>query len=169
LDCVVAVRDLDTLAEVFVAGIRRPPFGNGESSEAKLSHLQVRLDRAGLSVSDLADVDVLDDKRVVTCAREKVSGRVSLEGRACTPAMLDTPRRRLERRARYGRWQSFPSDPTRFFEKVLPSVNRNGFVTKGKVVRCGIADREAPGRPRRAAPKLARPARALPRLPHRRA
>jgi len=137
--CVVAVRDhdgdLDALAEVFVDAIRSPVFGHREPSEAKLSHLhdlQARLDDAGLLASDLADADVLADKRITTRAREKVTGRIPLEGRACTPAMLDTPRRRLERRARYGHWTSFPSDPAPFFQKFRPTVERSDFVSKGK-------------------------------------
>jgi hypothetical protein len=137
--CLVAVRDhdgdLDALDDVFVEAIRKPAFGNGEPSEAKLSHLhdlRARLDAAGLTASDLADTDVLADKRLATRAREKVTGRIPLEARACTPAMLDTPRRRLERRARYGHWSSFPSDPTPFFEKFRPTVERSDFVTKGK-------------------------------------
>lgn len=137
--CVVAVRDhdrdLDDLAEVFVDAIRKPAYGNNEQSEAKLSHLhdlRARLDDAGLSASDLAGAAVLADKRITTRAREKVTGRTSLEGRACTPAMLDTPRRRLERRARYGHWSAFPSDPTPFFERFRPTVERKDFVSKGK-------------------------------------
>lgn len=137
--CVVAVRDhdgdLDGLAEVFVERIRRPTFGNGEPSEAKLSHLhdlQARLASAGMAPADLADADVLADRAITKRAGEKVSGRVSLEGRACTPAMLDTPRRRLEQRARYGHWSTFPSDPAPFFERFRPTVDRKDFVTKGK-------------------------------------
>lgn len=137
--CVVAERehdgDLDGLAEVFVDAIRKPAFGDGEPSEAKLSHLhdlQARLGLAGLATADLADAEVLADKRITSRAREKVTGRISLEGRACTPAMLDTPRRRLEHRARYGHWASFPSDPTPFFEKFRPTVERKDFVSKGK-------------------------------------
>jgi hypothetical protein len=137
--CVVAVRDhdgnLNALAEVFVDSIRRPGAGSRDASEAKLSHLHdlhARLDAAGLAPADLADAEVLADKRINTRAREKVSGRVSLEGRACTPAMVDTPRRRLVHRARYGHWPSFPSDPAPFFEKFRPTVERQDFVTKGK-------------------------------------
>lgn len=137
--CVVAMHDhegdLDALAEVFVEAIRKPAFGKGEPSEAKLSHLHdlcARLADASLTASDLADADVLADKRIIPRAREKVTGRISLEGRACTPAMFDTPRRRLERRAQYGHWSSFPSDPTPFFEKFRPTVERSDFVSKGK-------------------------------------
>lgn len=157
--CVVAVRDhdgdLDVLAEVFVEAIRRPAFGNGEPSEAKLSHLRdlhARLDDAGLTAWDLADADVLTDKRITSRAREKVTGRISLEGRACTPAMLDTPRRRLEHRARYGHRASFPSDPAPFFEKFRPTVERKDFVSNGKTfaiasrIEKRLADLDGPRR-----------------------
>lgn len=137
--CLVAVRDhdgdLDALADVFVDAIRDPIYGNSKPGEAKLSHLHdlaERLDRAGLGPSDLTDADVLADKRIATRAREKVTGRISLEGRACTPAMLDTPRRRLRRRARFEHWPTFSSDPDPFFEKFRPTVERKDFVTKGK-------------------------------------
>lgn len=137
--CVVAVRDhdgdLDALAEVFVEAIRKPAYGNGKQGEAKLSHfhdLRTRLDDAGLSASDLASDDLLADKRITNRAREKVTGRTSLEGRACTPAMLDTPRRQLDRRARYGHWSSFPSNPAPFFEKFSPTAERKDFVSKGR-------------------------------------
>lgn len=137
--CVVAVRDHDgdlgALAEILIESIRHPTFGNSGPGEAKLSHLhdlQGRLDSAGMVPADLADVDVLADKAISKRAREKVSGRVSLEHRACTPAMLDTPRRRLEHRARYGHWKAFPSDPAPFSEKFRPTVDRKDFVSKGK-------------------------------------
>lgn len=137
--CVIAVRDhdgrLDGLAQLLVAAIRNPTFGNSRPSEAKLSHLldlQVRLDAAGMNPADLADAQVLADKAISKRAREKVTGRVSLEHRARTPAMLDTPRRQLEHRARYGHWSTFPSDPAPFFEKFRPTVDRKDFVSKGK-------------------------------------
>lgn len=121
--CVITVRDhdgnLDGLAPLLVEAIRKPTFGNSGPSEAKLSHLddlQARLDAAGMSPADLADAEMLADKAISKRAREKVTGRVSLEHRACTAAMLDTPRRRLEHRARYGHWSTFPSDPAPFFE-----------------------------------------------------
>lgn len=75
--CVVAVRDhdgdLDALAAVFVDSIRRPGAESRDASEAKLSHLHdlhARLDAAGLTPPDLADADVLADKRISTRARE---------------------------------------------------------------------------------------------------
>lgn len=157
--CVIAVRDhdgrLDGLAPLLVEGIRNPTFGNSGPSEAKLSHLhdlQARLHAAAMRPADLADADVLNDKAISKRAREKVTGRVSLEHRACTPAMLHTPRRRLEHRARYGHWSTFPSDPAPFFEKFRPTVERKDFVSKGKTFsiasRLGkrLADLDGPRR-----------------------
>lgn len=137
--CVIAVIDhdgnLDDLAGVFVDAIRSRFRGGDAGGEAKLSHLhdlRARLAVARLAPSDLADAAALADKRIRTRARDKVSGRVSLEWRALTPAMVDTPSRRLAHRARYGYWPSFPSDPTRFFERLGLSNGSEGFVTKGR-------------------------------------
>jgi hypothetical protein len=55
-----------------------------------------------------------------------------VDGRAATPAMIDTPRRVLSRRARYGHWARFPSNPVRFFERFRPRIERKGFVSKGQ-------------------------------------
>lgn len=78
------------------------------------------------------NLDALGDKKILSRAREKVTGRVSLEYRACTPAMIDTPRRFLQCRARYGNWTAFPSDPARFFERFRATVDRKNFVSGGK-------------------------------------
>lgn len=52
---------------------------------------------------------LVGDKRVLARARKKVGDR-RVDGRAMTPAMVDTPRVRLVRQARYGRWSAFPVD-----------------------------------------------------------
>jgi len=126
--------DLDGLAEVIMAAIRGPELSGRSEAEAKLSHLwdlAARLDAASLSVGDLADGGVLGDKAVVRRAREKVTGRVSLEHRAMTPAMLATPRSRLCHRARFGRWAEFPSNPEAFYQRFRPIVERVGHTSKG--------------------------------------
>lgn len=97
-----------------------------------LHDLQARLADAGLTAGDLVDDAVLADKRIAARGREKVTGRIGLEGRAPTPVMIATPRRRLEQRARYGHWPEFPSDPAPFFEKFRPTVERVDHITKGK-------------------------------------
>ena len=137
--CVVATLDhdgdLDALADTFIDALRSHGNHDRGANEAKLSHLtdlRARLRDANLVAADLARPDLLADQKTTRRAREKVTGRVSLEGRACTPAMVDTPRRLLQQRARFGHWSSFPSDPARFFERFRPAVDRKGFVTKGK-------------------------------------
>lgn len=127
--------DLGALADVFVERLRSHRHVDRDANEAKLSHLtdlQARLSEAGLDAAEVADADVRADKTILRRAREKVTGRVGLEHRACTPAMLDTPRRRLQHRARYGHWSKFPSDPAGFFEKFRPTVERKDHVTKGR-------------------------------------
>ena len=96
--CVIAVRDhggdLDAFAQDFVDAIRKPGIYGRDGAEAKLSHLhdlQARLADAGLTAGDLADDEVLGDRGIAARAREKVTGRIGLEGRACTSAMIDTP------------------------------------------------------------------------------
>ncbi|MCC7077102.1 MAG: hypothetical protein IT198_08250 [Acidimicrobiia bacterium] len=137
--CAVAVvdhdGDLGALAGVFVEALRAHGLVERDANEAKLSHLadlRARLSGAGLDAADLADADVRADTRILRRAREKVVGRRSLEQRACSPAMIDTPRRRLQHRARYGHWTKFPSDPARFYEKFRSTVLRKDHVPKGR-------------------------------------
>lgn len=137
--CAVAVLDHDgdlgALAEAFVDRLRSPGSDQRGANEAKLSHLtglQHRLAESGLTPADLASSEVIADKTIIQRARNKVTGRINLERRARTPAMIDTPRHVLAHRARYGHWSDFPSDPTRFFEKFRPTVVRKDLVTKGR-------------------------------------
>ena len=103
--CVVATidhdGDLDALADSFVDALRSHGNRDRPANEAKLSHLtdlRARLREANLVAADLARSDLLADQKTTRRAREKVTGRVGLEGRACTPAMLQTPRRLLHHR-----------------------------------------------------------------------
>ncbi len=137
--CVVARLDhdsnLDGVADTFVDALRSHQLWDRNANEAKLSHfrdLKHRLAEHDLDPTHVADDAVLADKTVVTRARNKVGGKVSLDGRALTAAMIDTPRKRLQRRARYGHWPSFPTDPQRFFERFERTVDRAGFVTKNQ-------------------------------------
>jgi hypothetical protein len=157
--CVVAVLDhsgnLEALADTFVDSLRSHRSSDRTANEAKLSHLTDlarRLDDVGLHPADLADAEQLADQRIVKRAREKVTGRVGLEWRACTPAMIDTPRRLLQHRARYGHWSSFPSDPAPFLDRFRRTVDRKGFVSKSqtfaiaKTLRKRLADLDGPRR-----------------------
>jgi hypothetical protein len=86
--------DLARLEAIFVAALKDPLWGR-DCAEAKLSHLvdlRARLSTAGLSPAELIPPEDLTDKALVSKTRRKVSDR-GLEGRAMTPAMVETPRR----------------------------------------------------------------------------
>lgn len=135
--CLVAVLDhggdLEGVEATFVAGLRDPLWGR-DAVEAKLSHLadlRTRLLEAGLSPAELVPPDARTDKALVSKARRKVAGR-EIEGRAMTPAMVDTPRARLIRRARTGRWEAFPVDPARFYRSFRRHVEVKEHISKGR-------------------------------------
>lgn len=133
--CVVAVvdhgGDLAAVEEALVAALSGAGWGR-DAAEAKLSHLaelRRRLEVAGLEPADLAGPSDPADKVVVAKARRKLADR-ELEGRAMTPAMLDTPRQRLVRRARRGRWADFPVDPERAYASFRRHVELKSHVSK---------------------------------------
>lgn len=135
--CLVAVvdhdGDLGGLEEALVAAVLEALWGR-DAAEAKLSHLaelRQRLDVAGLKPADLAGPDDVIDKVMVAKARRKLADR-GLEGRAMTPAMMDTPRQRLVRRARRGRWAAFPVDPQRYYPSFCRHVELKGHVSKNR-------------------------------------
>ena len=135
--CVVAVLDHDGdlggVEDTLVAALSDALWGRA-AAEAKLSHLaelRRRLDNAHLQSTDLVGPDDLADEVLVTKARRKVSDR-GLEGRAMTPAMVDTPRERLVRRARRGWWADFPVDPQRYYASFHRHVELKGHVSKNR-------------------------------------
>lgn len=146
--CMVAVLDhggdLEPLEATFVAGLKDPLSGR-DAVEAKLSHLadlRTRLAEVGLSPAGLVPPDAGIDKALIAKARRKVADR-ALEGRALTPAMADTPRARLTRRVRTGRWIAFPVDPARFYHSFRRHVEVKDYISKGRsfgVVR-GLEER----------------------------
>ena len=123
--------DLDALEHELVGRVRSSLHGRTDV-EAKLSHLadlRDRMSAAGVSPAVLAGADE-PDQATLSKARRKVLDQ-ALEGRAMTESMRDTPRVRLERRARYGRWDQFPVSPSRWYEKLAgrrPATD----VTKGR-------------------------------------
>jgi len=133
--CAVAVAnhraDLDQLEERLV-GELQDRTGGSEGPESMLSHLddlRVRLDDAGLVPGDLATPEVLADRGLLTKARKKLAERY-LEGRAKTPAMIETPRVRLERRSRIGHWDAFPVNPERYYRSFRRNVEVKDYISE---------------------------------------
>ena len=135
--CVVAVVDHDAdlggVEETLVAALSDALWGRA-AAEAKPSHLaelRQRLRVANLEPADLVGPDDVADKVLVAKARRKVADR-GMEGRAMTPAMVDTPRARLVRRARRSRWADFPVDPQRYYASFHRHVELKGHVSKNR-------------------------------------
>jgi hypothetical protein len=123
--------DLDALERELVGRLRSSLHGHTDI-EAKLSHLADLRDRmaaAGVRPEVLSSADE-PDQATLTKALRKVLDQ-ALEGRAMTEAMRNTPRARLERRARYGHWDQFPVSPSRWHEK-LAGRRPATHVTKGR-------------------------------------
>lgn len=141
--CVIAVRDhdgdLSALAGEIAARIRNcPPMTSRDSDDARLSHLldlDRRLRATGLAATDLAGPTELANRKIGSRARAKLKGSIPTGAHARTPAMLDLPADRLRRRARFGHWASFPTDPTPFYDKFRPTVDRRGWVTEHQTYR----------------------------------
>ena len=138
----VAVSDhsgsLDDL-EAHVLSDLRGHLDARQGAESKLSHLadlRSRVGQAGLTPADLATPEVLTDKRVLARARKKVSDRW-VEGRALTPAMVETPRVRLVRRSRYGRWNTFPVHPGLYYKSFRRHVEVKDHISKYKSFAAG--------------------------------
>jgi len=130
--CVVCVADFagywDALAERLAT--RSGGLHIASDAESKLSHLDDlvgRLDAAGLGIADLAG-DV--ERTELTKARRKVLDQ-GLSGRDRTPAMRDTPRRRLRARALRGAWPDFPVDPAEAYELFVGFVDEADRIGKG--------------------------------------
>ena len=67
-------------------------------------------------------------------ARRKVAA-TSIEHRAKTDAMIETPRVRLERRALYGSWEAFPADPQPWYDRFRAAVEVKNLITKGRTFK----------------------------------
>jgi hypothetical protein len=123
--------DLDALEHELVGRLLSSLHGRTDV-EAKLSHLADLRDRmtaAGVSPAVLAGA-AEPEQTTLAKAQRKVRDQ-ALEGRAMTQAMRDTPRVRLERRARYGHWDQFPVTPSRWYEK-LAGRRPATHITKGR-------------------------------------
>ena len=123
--------DVDALQQELIGQLRTSLHGRGDV-EAKLSHLADLRDRmaaAGIDVELLARQEEAD-KATLAKARRKVLDQ-ALEDRAMTEAMRETPRVRLERRARHGHWHRFPVNPAGWYEK-LAGRRSAAHVSKGR-------------------------------------
>ena len=115
--------DWAALEEEIIARNRRRS-ATSRTWERKRSHLidlRARLRAAGLNAADLA-TDQLQDKTLRAKARRKVLDQ-ELAGRDLTPAMRDTPRRRLRQRALSGHWEDFPVSPAEDYETFADLVD----------------------------------------------
>lgn len=135
--CLEAIRTHDHAMEGIERGLieklHRPSWGSTEVAEAKLSHLwdlRARLEDAGITPEEIAGPAIRDTK-VIAKARRKLAGD-SLEDRAMTDPMRETPRVRLQRRARYGAWDRFPESPRRWYEKFRGAVDVRHHIPKGR-------------------------------------
>jgi hypothetical protein len=146
--CVIAVKDhggdlapLQSLAGELAHRIRhldRGMFQSRDSDDARLSHvfdLAERLGAAGLAPADLANPAVLADRKITARARAKFKGSISDGTYARTPPMLDLPRQWLHQRARHGLWSTFAVDPTAFYEKFRPTVDRKRGLSENQTSR----------------------------------
>jgi hypothetical protein len=100
-----------------------------DDAEAKLSQIDdllLRLTKTGLTPAQILGAEGRT-RNLLTKARNKVLEQVVTETDK-TPAMRDTPRRRLEERALRGYWSGFPCSPSSF-EPLLfaPADRREGF------------------------------------------
>lgn len=123
--CLVAERDfsgdLGRLADAIVEVT--PRYAGTERWERLMSHLDdlsARLGERGLSVAELASWGS-PDLKIIAKARRKLL-RQGLAGRDLTPAMRNTPRRRLRSRALFGAWPSFPVSPDALYAELSAEV-----------------------------------------------
>ncbi len=103
--------DWDRLADAFRSG-RRAQLSDRDDAEAKLSHLadlRRRLQRTALTPAALLEGIALDPALLRKTRRKVIE--LEIEERHKTDAMRDTPRRRLQARARDGCWDAFPVSP----------------------------------------------------------
>lgn len=115
---------LDGVATKLRERSRKPGGCERDDSEAKLAQLddlRLRLTKLGLEPKDLV---LKEAKNTVIVARAK---RKLFEQNApekdYTKPMRETPRQRLERRARTGYWHLFPVNPEKYADDLLSVVD----------------------------------------------
>lgn len=171
--CAVAVADhessLDQLEQRLLSELR-DRIGGREGTESKLSHLadlRTRLDDTGLAPGDLVTPEALAERGLLAKARKKLAERY-LEGRAMTPAMIETPRVRLERRSRTGRWDAFPVNPDRYYRSFRRNVEVKDHVSENRSFGAVRRIEETTRVPRQGGTGRRGAPRPVPRVPYRR-
>jgi hypothetical protein len=96
----------------------RPAHEDIEAKLAQIENLVDRLKSVGLTPEKVLGADARD-RRLVAKARIKVLDQEVSEADK-TPAMKDTPRRRLEERALRGHWPKFPVSPAKYEPLLAP-------------------------------------------------
>ncbi len=136
--CVACVEefagDWDALAERLAD--RSGLLHSGPDAEANFSHLDdvvSRLDAAGLDASEVMEPEPFGHEGPVPGATQRL--RPGLGGRDYTEAVINTPRRRLRRRALRGAWQAFPLDPAGPFELLAAAWEDRDHVSNQATVR----------------------------------
>ena len=114
---------LDTLVARFEAERRdrnwRSSRDDAEAKLAQIDDLRARLTRLELTPQEvLGDQDAVD-KSLLRRAQDKLFKQGLFKP---TPAMLDTPRRRLRARAFRGYWPKFPTSPATFERELTAHV-----------------------------------------------
>jgi len=107
-----------------------------DDSEAKLSQLddlRERLAKLKMTPKDPV-LKEARDQRFVTKARKKLLEQTVPE-RDYTDAMRETPRRRLERRARSGYWPKFPVSPEPYAVELLSIVEEYRYYNESQGIR----------------------------------
>ena len=119
---------LDSLVTRFEADRRahRASFRR-DAAEAKLAQiadLSVRLKSLGMTPAEVLGEEDAADKKVLRRAQDKLFNQPL--GRV-TPAMVDTPRKRLQERAMRGQWPRFPISPATFERESMSYVEEERF------------------------------------------
>lgn len=118
---------LDGLLERFESDRKRMHRYQREDAEAKLSHLddlKRRLEQLGVAPRDVLGEADTGDKKLLAKSRTKLFDQ-SLTRKS--PAMIDTPRRRLEARSLRGQWDAFAVSPARFEAELWKGRDRHAY------------------------------------------
>jgi hypothetical protein len=98
---------------------------DAEAKLAQLTDLGVRLQRLGVGPREVLGEQDATDKVLIRKANEKIFNQT---GGRFTPAMRDTPRRRLRERAMRGHWKDFPVSPSPFEREMLSQLGGQHFL-----------------------------------------